>query len=700
MMLLPLSISAQFAVVSTYPSDHMINVDPSTQVQIVFNQPLDITARYDDQSDLCIAFLLAPSDKRSDPVSFSFSSNNRQIDIYDFNLQPNTVYNLAVLAAKSTTRENLSIPVAITFSTGDTLPYGLMTGRAGVDGGNNTGAIVALYKNFMDYDPVALTVIDNAEGDYAMDYITGGIYYPMVNLDLNRDGNIKFDFHADLIGFYDPDQDSIPNPALVAEGWLSPVVDMRATSYVRRTARERFPRLQQWMQGAPPDFHLRTVYTEDLTSGGDGYFWFYDYESPTNDPYYITFFVTSAFIMPSSPDWFFPDSLWLPQNWIDSEAVMDTAFSTVGRFFLAEHPDALIVARLEMIDVTQDIFPGAINAGRVTASHLSGTPPLALRKKSADDGIIGNKMRWQTPSPRYSTPSLGDRVAAWQIWYYDADTYDLAFAIIDAVSGRMLRYLLPRANTAKDNLAAAKSEAQKWAPDAELILIEASSGGLDPNGYSKEWAYVFHSVAIDCARVFLLTGEQLIASLEVSSLLPGYRAIDQFIDSDQALQIAEQNGGSIYRQMHQQYQVWAVLSHGLWEDDPARLIWKFEYFDWVNPPLIIFVDGSSNDFITSADIIDGAVAEGFLLLPNYPNPFNAVTVIPFHVQSEQHIELCVYDIRGALVRRLTDEILPAGSHTVHWHGDNDAGHAVSTGVYFVRMQTKGHHSVRKIMLLR
>ena len=700
MMLLPFAVSAQFAVVSTYPGDGMVNVNPSAPVQIVFTQPLDINARYDDQSDLCIAFLLVPRDKRSDPVSFSYSSNNRQIDIFDFNLQPNTVYHLAVLAAKSTTREDLSMPTAITFSTGDTLPYGLMTGRAGIDGGNNTGAIVALYKNFMDFDPVAVTVIDNAEGDYAMDYITGGIYYPMVTLDLNRDGNIRFDFHSDLIGFYDPDQDSIPNMALIAEGWLSPVVDMKADGFVRQTARERFARLQQWMQGAPPDFQLRTVLTEDMTAMGYSYYWFYDYESPTSNPYYLSFYVTSNFILATSPDWFFTDSLWLPQNWIDSEAVMDTAFKYVGRYFLAEHPDALIAARLEMTDISDYIIPVASNTIPSAPTRLNRKTAVELAKSPADAGAPRKEIRRQTPSHRYFTSLLGERVPIWQLWYYDPDTGEMAAVMIDAVSGRMLRYLLPRANTAKDNLTVAKNEARKWAADANLVLVESGGNGLDQYGYCKEWGFVYYSAARDSARVFLMTGEQLIASFEASWTLPALRAIDTFVDSDQALQIADQCGGSTYRQMHQQVHVWAALSYGLWLDDPNRLVWKFEYFDLTNPPLILFIDGSSNAFITTAEVGSGAVAERFLLLPNYPNPFNAATVIPFQLRQDGRVVISVYDARGALVRRLTDEILPAGAHKTVWHGNDAAGNPSASGIYFVRMKAGELVTGKKILLLR
>ncbi|MBN2357012.1 Ig-like domain-containing protein, partial [candidate division KSB1 bacterium] len=380
---------AQFSVVSTSPTDGQVRVDPNKPVQVVFNKPLDINANYDDWSDIPIAFIMSPGDRRDYPQQVTFSQNNRQIEFNDFNLQPNTVYHFAVLAAKSTTREDLSLPVAITFTTGDTLPYGLMTGRAGNPFADNTGAIVALYKDFLDFNPVAMTVIDNPDGDYAMDYILGGIYYPMVFKDLDRNGYIKFDFTSDDIGFFDPDQDSIPNPTLVAEGWHSPVVNMTVAGFLRSTARETYERVDRIMQMAPPDMALRMVFSEEVINSGRSYYWNYDFESPTTDPYFISFFVSSNFHHLYTPSWWFPDSLSLPANWIDSDAAIDTAFTYVGRFFVAEFPDANIAAMLEMTDVTRDLVPAALrNANR---GHIS------LSKKAGG----------------YKRPAAAERVPAW-----------------------------------------------------------------------------------------------------------------------------------------------------------------------------------------------------------------------------------------------------------------------------------------------
>jgi hypothetical protein len=44
--------------------------------------------------------------------------------------------------------------------------------------------------------------------------------------------------------------------------------------------------------------------------------------------------------------------------------------------------------------------------------------------------------------------------------------------------------------------------------------------------------------------------------------------------------------------------------------------------------------------------------------------------------------------------------MPFGSHTVAWNGTDDRGRAVSSGVYFYRIETEGFAATRKMMLVK
>ncbi|RMH65547.1 MAG: T9SS C-terminal target domain-containing protein [Calditrichaeota bacterium] len=83
------------------------------------------------------------------------------------------------------------------------------------------------------------------------------------------------------------------------------------------------------------------------------------------------------------------------------------------------------------------------------------------------------------------------------------------------------------------------------------------------------------------------------------------------------------------------------------------------------------------------------------LFPNYPNPFNPSTVIPYVLPTRQRVKLAVYDVRGRLLRVLVNGVQAAGSHRVTF----DAGH-LAGGIYFYRLQTENIVRTRKMLLLR
>ncbi|MBK7047837.1 MAG: tandem-95 repeat protein [bacterium] len=70
-----------------------------------------------------------------------------------------------------------------------------------------------------------------------------------------------------------------------------------------------------------------------------------------------------------------------------------------------------------------------------------------------------------------------------------------------------------------------------------------------------------------------------------------------------------------------------------------------------------------------------------------PNPFNPTTRIDFRVDGKARTTMSVFDLRGALVRTLVDEDLPAGDHTVQWDGRDDQGVEVASGAYFVALMS-------------
>ena len=80
-----------------------------------------------------------------------------------------------------------------------------------------------------------------------------------------------------------------------------------------------------------------------------------------------------------------------------------------------------------------------------------------------------------------------------------------------------------------------------------------------------------------------------------------------------------------------------------------------------------------------------ALPAGFALGQNYPNPFNPSTVIPYQLPTAASVRLEVFNVLGQRVATLVDGEQAAGAHTAVWTATDEAGQAVSAGVYIYRL---------------
>ena len=88
----------------------------------------------------------------------------------------------------------------------------------------------------------------------------------------------------------------------------------------------------------------------------------------------------------------------------------------------------------------------------------------------------------------------------------------------------------------------------------------------------------------------------------------------------------------------------------------------------------------------------------FHLGQSYPNPFNTQTNIPFVVPAPgTSVQLRVYNLLGQPIRTLVSGWLTPGYHAVPWDGLDEAGQAVSSGVYLYRLEDGGWCVTRKMV---
>ena len=90
---------------------------------------------------------------------------------------------------------------------------------------------------------------------------------------------------------------------------------------------------------------------------------------------------------------------------------------------------------------------------------------------------------------------------------------------------------------------------------------------------------------------------------------------------------------------------------------------------------------------------------GFVLGPNYPNPFNPSTIIPYQLPVATPVRLEVFNVLGQHVKTLVEGERPAGAHTALWDATDATGQAVGAGVYFYRLSGGGAQWTRKMVLI-
>ena len=91
--------------------------------------------------------------------------------------------------------------------------------------------------------------------------------------------------------------------------------------------------------------------------------------------------------------------------------------------------------------------------------------------------------------------------------------------------------------------------------------------------------------------------------------------------------------------------------------------------------------------------------QGFALGPNYPNPFNPSTIIPYQLATTSRVRLDVFNVLGQRVATLVDEQQAAGMYRARWDGTDAAGSAAAAGVYIYRLTVGGTHWTGKMVLV-
>ncbi|MFH1006892.1 MAG: fibronectin type III domain-containing protein [Candidatus Latescibacterota bacterium] len=95
-----------------------------------------------------------------------------------------------------------------------------------------------------------------------------------------------------------------------------------------------------------------------------------------------------------------------------------------------------------------------------------------------------------------------------------------------------------------------------------------------------------------------------------------------------------------------------------------------------------------------------SLQQAFALLQNFPNPFNASTILRYQLPEASEVRLRVYNLFGQEVRRLVDGKVKSGTHSVLWDGRDSSGRDVASGMYLYEMRAGDFVKVRNMVLMR
>ncbi len=173
----------------------------------------------------------------------------------------------------------------------------------------------------------------------------------------------------------------------------------------------------------------------------------------------------------------------------------------------------------------------------------------------------------------------------------------------------------------------------------------------------------------------------------MSVLLPSTTAATFFAGTDGGVFRSSDNGDN-----------WSPINTGLTDTDVLALAFNS------NGDIFAGTNGGGVfrhvESPTAVEEISTRIPSSFALEQNYPNPFNPSTLIQYQLQAVSDVELTIYNQLGQEVRTLVNERKPAGTHQIAWHGRDNGGKQLASGVYLYRLKAGSFVKVRKMVLLR
>ncbi|MDP1675905.1 MAG: T9SS type A sorting domain-containing protein [Bacteroidota bacterium] len=274
LVLFPVVMVAQFAVVSTLPANNAKNVALTTTVSVTFNEALDTNAINQNQEDTWFTNI-------DSVISEGYSVDLKTATV-NVVLKPNQSYFLGFIFMKAKSGAVITTPYVFYFTTGaDFAPYTVsgtvLSGSTGVlpEG----SAVILTTVNIMNDEgkdgppPFAAWANVNSNGTYTIPNVSNGKYWPLAVKDVNHDGRINPDNGEDVIAFGDS---IIVNNASITN------LNLTFTKFTPKTFQEVTTIADSLSKNLPADKVLRRISGWNVDTLGRSQSWEFAYTHNNN----------------------------------------------------------------------------------------------------------------------------------------------------------------------------------------------------------------------------------------------------------------------------------------------------------------------------------------------------------------------------------------------------------------------------------
>ncbi len=235
---------------------------------------------------------------------------------------------------------------------------------------------------------------------------------------------------------------------------------------------------------------------------------------------------------------------------------------------------------------------------------------------------------------------------------------------------------------------------ESYAADIQMYALYGSD--LDTTGKSQNWGCRLLSFQKDQVYWCTYTSDSVSLDTITGILIAPFVVEDDWINSDKALLIAEQNGGMAFRNNIINYRITADLSRR--PSPPFYTYWHIKYadLDSASTAFEIRINAVTEAIITGIETNRNAsIVRKFTLFGNYPNPFNNSTVFQFKLETRGLVRLNIYDMLGKKIEAVLNETLSPGRYKIKWKAGN-----YPSGIYFYSLSVDEEIGTGKLVLTK